>query len=1272
VGGVVAVAMLAVAISSAQEPPWSHMDSQGPRTPLPSSSVQRIQQDSLGYIWLGFFSAGLARYDGTALESYGLEDGLVDLTVRDIVEDSAGRLWVGCETGLVVSDRPLAGYAVGERVRFREEVDGEPLVRSRVRRHWLAATPDGGVLQGTSNGDLILYHLDSSGLDTSVIESPSTELGRGRSPVSALVVLDDGTVWLALEDGVIAHRPPEGGAWSTVASGDGPTVGITTLGAGRNGGLWAGGRDGSLWRWSSATGSFERTEDGASEQASSILEVPGGGVWLATLGAGVVLVDPTGQRPPRHFTRTNHLPSETVWDVTLDREGTLWFGHNGGLSRLAANWRAFEAFTGHRHGSDPPLLPDPTTFAVLPPVATDPLRALWIGTGGGLVALRDGRQIALLDTRSGLPSASVYALAREGSRRLWIGTLDGLECLTFSGPVPPGDRVEPDRRIKVGGRVATLSSLGLRTVYEIRELDVPSLGPSVWVASTSGLQVLVRGRWHRFGPSSGLPSSGTACLAVGPEGDIWVGTRDQGLLRSRQPIPSVDEGGLTSWVADTPTTTGIFERVWHRDVGAPSNAVNALRFVSGRLWAATGTGLYGLDTGLPSADLQSVVTARIGIHQVSALAWDPVHDLLWAARSGGLVAIDPRTGDPRRAVSRRDGLIDDEVWAGAALAAEADGSLVVGTPKGVSLYHPDLDLLPNVAPIVRIRSATYHEDTLGHNVLDVRYSALSYVDEDRVQYRTRLVGLDPEWSTPTPDTVYRFTNLAALLRRHRYRFEVIAQGPSGSWSPVPAAFDFIVSPAWYLRWWSVLTILAAAILAVAIIDSARTRRLVRRTRSLEQLVEDRTSQVLRHVRVMETLDRIVETVNREVELTRVMEALLNQGLVLLPRATRGAFLVRDPDSQRFEVAVATGWEDELAPGGTVSADEARRRFTAGARSLGEGVYGVQRLKDKSGLTILDHLGTSETLLTIDLPVAGELEGFLVFELDPEASEIDAADRVLVQRYRQHAISALEKASVVQRLEEASRAAAQASKAKSDFLATMSHELRTPLNSIIGFSEILLDRSDGSNPRHEKFLRNILTSGRHLLSLINDILDLSKIEAGRMSLEPEEVDLRHLLDGVFKIVSGIAAKRHVELVVDIADSLPPLHLDAPKLKHILYNLVSNAIKFSHDRSTVTVRAAAVDGADSPVGCPSVAISVSDTGIGIAPGDIERIFDEFYQVDSGPGRRFVGTGLGLALVRRYVELHGGAISVDSQPGLGATFSVHLPTDARPFAVSPGSSG
>jgi signal transduction histidine kinase len=245
-------------------------------------------------------------------------------------------------------------------------------------------------------------------------------------------------------------------------------------------------------------------------------------------------------------------------------------------------------------------------------------------------------------------------------------------------------------------------------------------------------------------------------------------------------------------------------------------------------------------------------------------------------------------------------------------------------------------------------------------------------------------------------------------------------------------------------------------------------------------------------------------------------------------------------------------------------------------------------------------------------------------------------------------------------------AEEANRAKSVFLATTSHELRTPLNAIIGFSDILISRASQEDEKHLRFLNNIHSSGEYLLGIINNILDLSKIEAGKMELLPETIDLRDTVGGICAVMKGVTTLRRITLELDIPQGIPKFEADPTQLKQILYNLMSNAVKFSPEDSVVTVAARHLWPLDSPIGESAVEIRVIDHGTGIDAKDHQLIFQEFRQAAGNRGQRPEGTGLGLALVKRFVEMHRGLVRVESQLGVGSTFTVILPCKQPAYTV------
>jgi signal transduction histidine kinase len=423
-------------------------------------------------------------------------------------------------------------------------------------------------------------------------------------------------------------------------------------------------------------------------------------------------------------------------------------------------------------------------------------------------------------------------------------------------------------------------------------------------------------------------------------------------------------------------------------------------------------------------------------------------------------------------------------------------------------------------------------------------------------------------------------------------------------------------------------------------------------------LEARTTELARSVEELKTLADVGQTVSATLEVETVLQTIV---------------------ARASELAGADGcsiWEyddvrEEFQLRASLNVDVAQLRATPLRK--GEGVVGrlaetrtpIQvpditvegayrgRLRD----TLL-HSGY-RALLAVPLLREGHIIGGLVVNRNTPG-EFPAHVIDLLTTFATQSALAIQNAHLFREIEEKSRQLEVANRHKSEFLANMSHELRTPLNAIIGFSEVLVERMFGDlNEKQEEYLKDIYSSGRHLLSLINDILDLSKVEAGRMELEITTFDLPQAVENALTLVRGRAETHAIKLEMDVDERLGDFAGDERKFKQILVNLLSNAVKFTPEGGQVTVRAAQRDGA--------VEVSVSDTGIGIAPEDQAAVFEEFRQVGTDYARKREGTGLGLALTKKFVELHGGTLGLTSEVGQGSTFTFTLPVRPWPTNVS-----
>jgi signal transduction histidine kinase len=418
-------------------------------------------------------------------------------------------------------------------------------------------------------------------------------------------------------------------------------------------------------------------------------------------------------------------------------------------------------------------------------------------------------------------------------------------------------------------------------------------------------------------------------------------------------------------------------------------------------------------------------------------------------------------------------------------------------------------------------------------------------------------------------------------------------------------------------------------------------------------LQERTRELMESVEEMKALGEVGQAVSSSLDLETVLETIVSRA-VDLSGADCGVIYEFDETTQEFNLRASHRMEREAVEG-----------LRAARIKLGEGVTGQAAMKrepmqvpdtfelHESAVarvrSLLHRLGY-RSLLTVPILREQQIMGGLtvwrkqVGEFDPEVVN-------LLQTFATQSALAIQNARLFREIEDKSRQIEAANRHKSEFLANMSHELRTPLNAIIGFSEVLQERMFGElNEKQAEYTDDILTSGRHLLSLINEILDLSKVEAGRMELELATFDLPLAIDNARTFVRERATRHGIHLDVTIDERVGDIVGDERKIKQILLNLLSNAVKFTPEGGRIGINARQANGA--------VEISVSDTGIGIAPEDQPKIFEEFRQVGGDYSHKSEGTGLGLTLAKKFVELHGGKIWVESEVGKGSAFTFTLP--------------
>jgi len=928
-------------------------------------------------------------------------------------------------------------------------------------------------------------------------------------------------------------------------------------------------------------------------------------LWIGTNGGGVGWLR---NGVARVLTTKEGLPSDIVAALAEGSDGTIWIGTSAGLCA----WRA-----GHLERT----VVDTSILSLA--VQSD--GSLWLGTrGSGVLVLRNGVAAPASDDVA-LSTASVYALLTDADGSVWAGTNQGLVRFPRKGAVErirgiPEEQVTALLRDSDGTLWAGTYSNGLyrlaggeiasfTTAQGLLNNSVRSLFEDVeknlWVGTNGGVECLTRGKFITVGTQEGLSDPYARSVFEDREGGIWIGTAH----------------GLTRIRGDETTTFTT------KDGLSNDYILSIAQAPDGAIWLGTPTGLNRLaggavrtfteEDGLPSRSVRALLFDRRGV--------------LWIGTDRGLA---------RRSNDRFELVVPGPRWESAfvqTFAEGPDGSVWIGTDgRGIARWHEG-----------RISVWSDREGLPDTHVLTIHADAAG--------------------------TVWMGTDSAGLIRMKGGRFTRYTTA-SGLWSDkVLQMLDDSRGRLWFGGGRGIWSVSARELDEVAEGKRKRVSSAVYGAGDGVRSVECNGSVYPSAMRSRDgrlwfsTVDGVATIAPRDALVRNLrpppvrIEAVTVDGLTTLNPKT----LIVKPGAQRIEIAYSAltyvapqrvqfrirlegfdhGWID---PG---------NRRIAFYTGLPPGRYHFRVMAANS-----DGIWSREAA---SLPLEIEPRFFqtiwfplLLLALVVTLVWLFQQRRVYVMRRREAQLVQMVSERTAD-IESALVEAEAANRAKSIFLANVSHELRTPLNAIIGFASVMLrDGETSFSERHLRFLNNISVSGEHLLVLINDILDLAKVEAGKMTLELERVSLSETFDGIVRVLKGITIARGIEITIELQDGTDVVGADAVKLKQIIYNLASNAVKFSPDGSAIRMRAERIPAAASPLGRDSIAISVIDEGIGIAPEHQQVIFDEFHQVHVADQKRPAGTGLGLTLVRRFVELHEGAVRVQSSLGVGSTFTVYLP--------------
>ncbi len=979
----------------------------------------------------------------------------------------------------------------------------------------------------------------------------------------------------------------------------------------RDGYLWIATQEG-LARFDGVTFTvFDRRTTPAIQQnrLTSLFEDRDGALWIGTRGGGVVRM---ADGRFESFSTRHGLPSNVVHAIGQDREGSIWIGTDSGLCR-----RSGPGFTTDRSG--------PLARADVSVIHRDREGTLWVGAANGLYRSGPAGLGAVAPPDRAVER--VTALLDDLDGALWIGTLGGLLRL----------RAGAWSELTVADG---LSSNEIGALLEDRDRNL-------WIGTVGGgLDRRAKGRLDGFRAADGLSSDTVRSLAEDREGSLWVGTQSGGVVRLADGAFTTltTREGLTANVVLTileDRTGAVWLGTQSRGIdrwqagrvtrfttadGLPHDGVRAAyEDRAGRLWIGTRSGLARLD----GRRFVSVAPERLGGEEIRAIAEDGAGSLWIGTQSSGLFRMD---GSGVSRWTTAEGLPSNTIRA---LHLDRQGTLWIGTLTGLASWRAGR-LTAHGTQEGEASDVVFalHEDVEGTLWIGTNGRGLLRLRDGKFTRYTTEQGLFDDTAAHVledADGGLWISSYKGIYRVDRRELDDVARGRRSRVAPrvfgtadgmksaecvggpSPSAFRARDGRLWF-----------ATIEGAAVIDPARIPQ-----NGLPPPVF--VERLLADGKVQEPAGRLhLPAGTQRVELHYTALSFL------VPEKVRFRYRLDGYDGDWVDAGSRrTAYYTRLRPGAY--------RFRVAACN-NDGVW------NESGAALSYTLDPRfhETRAFWGLAaLALALLGSGAYRL--RIRRMEARERELVALVSERTRRLEEEKA---RSEKAMTAAQEADRVKSLFLASTSHELRTPLSSILGYGELLEDELvEAGLQRLVPDLRKIQGAARHQLELINNLLDLSKIEAGKMEVHVERVDLAALASEVAALVQPLASRGSNRLLVDVPDELGTILTDATKLRQCLINLLSNACKFT-ERGVVSLHAARDAG--------RLRLTVTDTGPGIAPEQVERLFAPFTQADGDGPRRHGGTGLGLAITRRLCRLLGGDVTVQSRPGEGTRFTIDLPID------------